>query len=96
MRGLGFKGVTVTTAWRAGGAAADPANLYCDTACDMIDRHNYFGGGDGGHGIKAGKVNNGTHLDQPGGGLLAIGMYQIEDRPFEGTGLDHESGFDTA
>ena len=82
LRDLGFKGVTVTTAWRSGGPAADPANLYCDTAADMIDRHNYFGGGAGGHNIALGKVNNGSHLPQPGGGLLGIGLYQVEDRPF--------------
>ena len=82
LRELGFRGVTVTTAWRAGGPAADPANLYCDAAMDMIDRHNYFGGGAGGHGIKAGKVNNGSHLDRPGSGILSTGMYQVEDRPF--------------
>ena len=82
MRTLGFKGVTVTTAWRSGGAAADPANIYCDTACDMIDRHNYFGGGAGGHGIRKGKVNNGTHLGKPGSGIVSVGFYQVEDRPF--------------
>jgi len=82
LRGLGFKAVTVTTAWRAGGPAADPANLYCDTAGDMIDRHNYSGGGAGGHSIKEGKVNNESHLARPGGGLLGIGLYQVEGRPF--------------
>ncbi len=82
LRDLGFKGVTVTTAWRAGGAAADPANLYADTAADMIDRHNYFGGGDGGHAITTGKVNAESHLDRPGSGLLATGLYQVNDRPF--------------
>lgn len=82
LREIGFKAVTVTTAWRAGGAAADPANLWCDEAMDMIDRHNYFGGGAGGHGIKEGEVHNESHLGQPGGGLLGIGLYQVEDRPF--------------
>ena len=85
IRGLGFKGVTVTTAWRSGGAAADPANLWCDTAADMIDRHNYLGGGEGGHGIKEGKVDGESHLSQPGKGLLATGLYQVEDRPFSMT-----------
>ncbi|MFC1672463.1 beta-galactosidase, partial [Planctomycetota bacterium] len=56
IRAAGFKGVSVTTAWRAGGPAADAANLYCDTAMDMIDRHNYFGGGDGKHRIIPGNV----------------------------------------
>jgi hypothetical protein len=82
LRDAGFKGVTVTTAWKSGGPAASLANLYCDTAGDCIDRHNYFGGGAGGHRIVEGKVNNATHLSQPGHGLLAVGMFQVHDRPF--------------
>ncbi len=82
IRAMGYKAVTVTTAWRSGGAAGDPANLYCDTAAGMIDRHNYFGGGDGGHGIAAGKVDNKSHLTLPGSGLLSIGMYQVDGKPF--------------
>jgi hypothetical protein len=82
VRGLGYKAVTVTTAWRSGGPSADPANLYCDTAADMIDRHNYFGGGAGNHGISLGEVHDESHLSQPGSGLLSIGLYQVADRPF--------------
>ena len=82
VRRIGFRGVTVTTAWRAGGPAASMANLYADTAADMIDRHNYFGGGDGGHRLVEGKVNNQTHLDRPGTGLLSLALFQFEDRPF--------------
>lgn len=82
VRDAGFRGVTVTTAWRSGGPAASMANLYCDTAADAIDRHNYFGGGDGGHVITEGRVNNETHLSRPGHGLLNLGLFQVEDRPF--------------
>lgn len=82
LREIGYKAVTLTTAWRAGGPAADPANIWCDTAGDMISRHNYFGGGAGGHNIALGKVNNASHLPQPGGGILSIGMYQAQDRAF--------------
>lgn len=82
LREIGYKAVTITTAWRAGGPAADPANLWCDTAGGMISRHNYFGGGEGGHNVKVGKVNNGSHLPQPGGGILSSGMYQVENRAF--------------
>ncbi|MCA9258121.1 MAG: hypothetical protein KDA61_02920 [Planctomycetales bacterium] len=82
MREAGFRGVTVATAWRAGGPAASLANLYCDAAADCIDRHNYFGGGDGGHRIAPGAVNRDTHLDQPGRGLLSVGMFQAAHRPF--------------
>ncbi|MHC5054731.1 MAG: hypothetical protein ACYTKD_08440 [Planctomycetota bacterium] len=89
MRVAGFRGVTVTTAWFAGGPAADPANTFCDTACDMIDRHNYYGGGDGGHSITEGKVQNASHLGQPGRGILSSAMYQVEDRPFSMTEWSH-------
>jgi hypothetical protein len=89
VRAAGFRGVTVTTAWFAGGPAADPANTFCDTACDMIDRHNYFGGGDGGHGITEGKVASASHLSQPGRGLLSSAMYQVAGRPFSMTEWSH-------
>ena len=82
VRQLGFKGVSVTTAWRSGGPAASMANLFSDTSADMIDRHNYNGGGDGHHRITEGKVNNMTHLGQPGRGLLNLALYQVENRPF--------------
>ncbi|WP_166822830.1 hypothetical protein [Thalassoroseus pseudoceratinae] len=85
LRDLGYKAVTVTTAWKAGGPSADPANLWTDLAADMIDRHNYFGGGSGGHHIAEGAVRNESHLSRPGGGLLAIGLYQVENRPFSCT-----------
>lgn len=82
LRDLGFKGVTVTTAWRSGGPAASMANLYCDTAADMIDRHDYAGGGAGGHAITEGQVSTMTHLDQPGHGLLSMGLFQVANQPF--------------
>ncbi len=82
MRDRGFKGVTVTTAWRSGGPAAEAANLWCDTAGDMIDRHNYFGGGAGRHRIVEGAVNAASHLTDPGSGLLGLGMLQVDGRPF--------------
>ncbi len=82
LRDLGFKGLTVSTAWRAGGPAAAAANLWTDDAMDAIDRHNYSGGGAGGHGITPGAVSNGTHLDKPGRGILSSGLWQVEDKPF--------------
>jgi hypothetical protein len=82
LRDLGFRGVLVTTAWKAGGPAADPANLWTDDALDAIDRHNYFGGGEGNHSVAAGSVSNESHLDRPGRGILSSGLYQIEDKPF--------------
>ncbi len=85
LRASGYKAVTMSTAWRAGDAAADPANTWTDDAMEMIDRHNYFGGGEGVHNIKEGKLESGTHLGMPGGGLLASGLYQVEDKPFSMT-----------
>ncbi|MCA9279138.1 MAG: hypothetical protein H6815_14260 [Phycisphaeraceae bacterium] len=82
LRAAGFRGVTVTTAWKSGGPAASLANLYCDVAADCIDRHNYFGGGVGQHIIDEGPVYLNTHLDKPGRGLLAVGMFQVYDRAF--------------
>jgi hypothetical protein len=82
LRALGYKGVTVSTAWDAGGPAASAANLWTDDALGAIDRHNYFGGGAGGHGITTGAVANDTHLDKAGRGILSSGLWQIEDKPF--------------
>ncbi|MGD2175988.1 MAG: beta-galactosidase, partial [Candidatus Brocadiaceae bacterium] len=82
LRDVGYRACAVSTAWRAGGAAADPANIWCDSAMDLITRHNYFGGGAGGHGIAPGEVSNETHLDQVGSHLLSTGFYQVEDKPF--------------
>ncbi len=82
MRATGFKGVTMTTAWQVGGSATDPANTWTDTVGGMIDRHNYAGGGAGGHGIKEGKVNKESHLGRPGSGIFTVGMKQVETKPF--------------
>lgn len=85
IRSLGYKAVTVTTAWHRGGAGAEPANIWCDTAADMIDEHTYFGGGAGGHRIAEGEVLNESHLAKPGSGLLEVATTQVEDRPFSVT-----------
>jgi hypothetical protein len=82
IRDAGFKGIMMTTAWQVGGSASEAANLWTDTAADMIDRHNYFGGGAGGHGISEGKVENGSHLRNPGSGIFTTAMKQVENKPF--------------
>ena len=82
LREMGYKAVTVTTAWKAGGPAASAANLWTDDAMDAIDRHNYFGGGDGGHNITIGSVSNDTHMKRGGRGILSSGFWQVEDKPF--------------
>ncbi|MDB6149077.1 MAG: hypothetical protein JWQ44_525, partial [Chthoniobacter sp.] len=82
IRAAGFRGVTMTTAWQVGGAASEAANIWTDTVGSMIDRHNYAGGGAGGHGITEGKVHNESHLGKPGGGIFTTGMKQVEGKPF--------------
>jgi len=82
LRELGYNAVTVTTAWKAGGPAASAGNLWTDDAMDAIDRHNYFGGGAGGHDITAGSVSNDTHMNKAGRGILSSGFWQVEDKPF--------------
>ncbi len=82
LRDIGYRAVTVSTAWLAGGPAASAANLWTDDAMEAIDRHNYFGGGQGGHDIAAGSVNNDTHMNKPGRGILSSGLWQVEDKPF--------------
>lgn len=82
LRETGFEGIVISTAWKAGGAAAGAANLWADDAADMISRHSYRGGGDGGHHVATGDVDAYTHLDEPGGGILSVGLWQVEDKPF--------------
>ena len=53
-----------------------------DDAMEAIDTHNYFGGGSGGHNITTGSVNNSTHLNKAGRGILSSGLWQIEGKPF--------------
>ncbi|MGC9355408.1 MAG: hypothetical protein ACP5D9_16285, partial [Mariniphaga sp.] len=57
-------------------------NLRADYEVGMIDRHNYFGGGAGGHRLAEGPVKNESMLKSPGSGLLSTGLQQVKDRPF--------------
>ncbi len=91
LRSIGFDGITVSTAWQSGGAAATPGNLWTDDVMEAIDRHAYTGGGEhpylitdqdyDGDGV-AGEVDNNSLLTQPGSGLLNAGFSQVEDKPF--------------
>lgn len=49
---------------------------------NICSRHNYFGGGAGGHRLDTGAVKNKSMLSRPGSGLLSTGMQQVADRPF--------------
>lgn len=81
IRGTGFKGVTMTTAWHAGSRAQEAANIWCDTVGSMMDRHSYAGGGKGDHTIVEGEVRNGSHLAKPGAYLFSIAPKQVADKP---------------
>ena len=82
IRETGYKGVLVGSCWQAGSGVSHFYNLNADRLVGMIDRHNYFGGGEGGHQLKEGFVKNKAMLEKPGSGLLSAGMQQVEDRPF--------------
>ncbi len=82
IRGTGFQGLTVSTAWMAGQPAGEAANLWTDDALDVIDRHSYAGGGAGGENIALGRVENESHLSRPLQMVPEVGLYQVEDKPF--------------
>lgn len=82
IRQTGYKGVLIGSCWQAGSGIAHFYNLYADYQVGMIDRHNYFGGGAGGHRLDTGAVKNEYMLARPGSGLLGAGMQQVVNRPF--------------
>ena len=82
VRETGYKGVLIASCWQAGSGISHFYNLHADYLTGMIDRHNYFGGGAGGHGIQPGFVRNNAMLADPGSGLFSAGVQQVVDRPF--------------
>ncbi len=82
IRATGYKGTLVGSCWQAGSGISHFYNLHADYSVGMIDRHNYFGGGAGGHRLDTGTVKNQPMIANPGSGLLGTGMQQVADRPF--------------
>jgi hypothetical protein len=82
IRATGFNAQTITTNWLAGSPVMDQANIFTDTVGSIIDRHNYAGGGAGGHGIAEGQVYAGSHLGKPGAELFSIAFKQVANKPF--------------
>ncbi len=82
VRNTGYKGPIVGSCWQAGSGITHYYNLYADYEAGFIDRHNYFGGGAGGHQLKIGKFKNEAMVSSPGSGLLSAGLQQVEGRPF--------------
>lgn len=82
IRQTGYKGPIVGSCWQAGDDVAHYYNLHNDYQVGFIDRHNYAGGGEGGHNLKPGKVDTTSMLSRPGSGLLSTGMQAVQNRPF--------------
>lgn len=84
IRATGYQGTILASCWQAGDHLAHYYNLHSDYQQGFIDRHNYFGGGAGGHKLREGQVKGGgpSMSADPGSGLLATGLQQVKDRPF--------------
>jgi hypothetical protein len=82
IRATGYKGELVGSCWMAGDNVSHFYNLYSDYLIGAIDRHNYWGGGDGGHRMGVGKVKPESMLKAPGTGLMNVGWQAVTDRPF--------------
>ena len=82
VRSAGYKGPLVASCWQAGSGISHYYNLYSDALIGIIDRHNYFGGGAGGHQLAPGSVKTTPMLARPGSGLLSTGLQVVDSRPF--------------
>lgn len=81
VRNTGYKGPIVGSCWQAGTGLAHLLNLHADAEVGMIDRHNYFGGGEG-HRLAPGDFDNTAMVGEIGSGLLGSGLQQVNNRPF--------------
>ena len=87
---LGYQGVLMGTAWKAGGPSARAATIYADDALDAIDRHSYYGGSALDWRIVHDAVKNHSHMDislwrrtgEADRSLFLKGFEQVEDKPF--------------
>lgn len=82
IRDTGYKGTILASCWQAGDDIAHYYNLHSDYLFGYIDRHNYYGGGIGGHQLAPGKYESTSMLAAPGSGLLSTGLQAVADRPF--------------
>jgi hypothetical protein len=81
IRRTGYRGPVVGSCWQAGTGLTHLYNLYADHQVGIVDRHNYSGG-ETGHQMVPGKVDNTPMVAKPGTGLLSTGLQQTEGRPF--------------
>ena len=82
IRKTGYKGELVGSCWQAGDNVAHFYNLYSDYLIGAVDRHNYFGGGAGGHNIDTGRISTASMLQSPASGLMSVAWQAVTDRPF--------------
>ena len=78
VRKAGYDGEILGSNWQAGRAFSHYANLHTDARVGLIDRHNYFGGNQGG----VGPFASASMLARAGSGTLSSGLQQVNDRPF--------------
>lgn len=76
VRASGYTGEMLASNWIAGRGASHYWNLLSDSKVGMIDRHNYFGGGE------EGRINDASMLSKPGSGIFSMGPTQVAGRPF--------------
>ena len=81
IRKTGYKGPLVASCWQAGSGISHLLNLHADYQTGVIDRHNYFGGGQG-HDLSPGKFDNSAMVSKIGSGLFSTGLQQVNKRPF--------------
>jgi len=76
VRASGYSGEMLASNWIAGRGFSHYWNLWSDSKVGMIDRHNYFGGGE------EGRINDASMLAKPGSGIFSTGATQVAGRPF--------------
>lgn len=81
IRNTGYKGPIVGSCWQAGSGLTHLLNLHADYLTGYIDRHNYFGGGQG-HTLVPGKFQKEAMVSSIGSGLFGTGLQQVSNRPF--------------
>lgn len=81
IRETGYKGVIIGSPWFTPEGIPHYYNLLSDALVGPIDRHAYWGGGQG-HVLKPGSFAFPSMLESPGGALLKRGVEQVESLPY--------------
>jgi len=81
IRKTGYKGLIIGSPWMAGEGITHFYNLHSDYLVGPVDRHEYWGGGEG-HELSCGKFINRSMLEEPGIGLAKRAFERVVGRPF--------------